>query len=356
MTNGKLRILLLGDSRAFHIERYVPELRKQNCEVLLASLEDGDIEHVKLKRRGPIKQLHYSLASSQLKQIVESYQPQVIDIQDANYGYMAALALRGMDFPMHLQILGSDILIAAHKTFLHKKKTKFALNRADAVTADSEYLLNAAKKLSELKLTLVDPFGVEERNLEFHKKTYQLSKPLKIIVPRLQDTVYNNMFIVGALTPLLQSDTIELRFADFGNRAEQFRKQIQKLNLPNLHLYQKCDRETFLKLMSEHDVYLSASLSDSSPVSLIESMALGLIPVVADIPGVKEWAENGRSFRFAKDNPEDLALIIKDIATNDNSYAEMRHNNLARVKDKALFENNVRARIDLMKSILGRYE
>ena len=84
MNVKKLRILLLGDSRTFHIERYVPELRRQNCEILLASIEDGAIEHYQIKRLGPIRQFHYSLAAPELKRLISTYQPEIIDIQDAN--------------------------------------------------------------------------------------------------------------------------------------------------------------------------------------------------------------------------------------------------------------------------------
>lgn len=356
MTNGKLRLLLLGDSRAFHIERYVPELRRQDCEVLLASIEDGQIDHIKLNRRGPIKQLHYSLAATQLREIIDDFKPQVIDIQDANYGYLAALALKGSNTPVHLQLLGSDILIAAHKTIFHKLKTVKALKRANAVTTDSEYLLGEAEEFAELDNTLVSPFGIEEENLKYHKNNYALSRPLKIIVPRLQDKVYNNMFIVEALAEFLKQKLVEIKFTDFGLKVKQFRAKLEKLDLPNIELYQKCDRESFLRLMAEHDIYLSASLSDSSPVSLIEAMALGLIPVVADIPGVKEWAQDGRAFRFKKDSQEELKLIIEDLIRNDNPYAEMRRDNLNRVKERALFENNVRERIEKMKQILKENE
>ena len=40
------------------------------------------------------------------------------------------------------------------------------------------------------------------------------------------------------------------------------------------------------------DLYISTSLSDSTSVSLLEAMALGLIPVVTDILGNREWIED----------------------------------------------------------------
>jgi len=353
MNEKTLRILLLGDSRSFHIERYVPELRRQNCELLLASIEDGAIEHYQLKRVGPIRQLQYTLAASELRQLILKYRPEIVDVQDANYGYMAALALRNSDMPFNLQLLGSDILIASRKTYLHRMKTVFALRRADAVVADSFYLLEQAKKLTPLKHTLVEPFGFEKKYLRLHKQNYALSRPLKIIVTRLQEKVYNNFFILKSLAPLIKSGSIILRFVDLGSLAEKMKSALNDWRLPNVYFYQRSEREPFLKLMSEHDVYLSAALSDSSPVSLIDAMALGLIPVVAKIPGIMEWSENS-AFTFTNNNANELTGIIEKIISKNSEHLEMRTRSLAKVKEKALFENNVAARINLMKKIVGR--
>ncbi len=41
------------------------------------------------------------------------------------------------------------------------------------------------------------------------------------------------------------------------------------------------------------DVYVSASRSDSTSVSLLEAMACGAFPVVSDIPANREWIDDG---------------------------------------------------------------
>ena len=51
MSDAGIKILVLADSRAFHTERYVRELRNQGCRVLLASLERGNTHHFHLKHR-----------------------------------------------------------------------------------------------------------------------------------------------------------------------------------------------------------------------------------------------------------------------------------------------------------------
>jgi glycosyltransferase involved in cell wall biosynthesis len=148
--------------------------------------------------------------------------------------------------------------------------------------------------------------------------------------------------------------SISLTFPDFGSLLDEFKSELNNLNCPGVSLYKKCERGPFLKMMSGNDVYLSAALSDSSPVSLIESMALGLIPIVANIPGIQEWSRNSGAFTFTKDSSKDLAANIENVATGDSPHAQMRANNLERVKSKGLFENNVAARINLMRQLVGQ--
>ena len=353
MNAGKLRILLLGDSRSFKLESYLPELRRQGCEVLLASVENGSLEHFQLKRRGPIRQLHYRLAVPELKQVISDFQPKVVDAHDANYGFMAAVALKTLSIPLSICLLGPDIIVVPQKSFLHRKKTVMALRRADAVIADSQYLLEEAMKLSSLKLSMVEPFGIEEKYLNLHKKKYELSIPLKIIIPRHQEKVYNNMFILNSLTPFLKEDIISLTFADFGSLAGELKEAVKKLDTPNVFFYSRKDRENFLKFMSEHDVYLTAALTDSSPVSLIDAMAMGLIPVVPNLPGISEWSENSGTLTFAQNNSDELTRAIS-IILEGKVDPHMRKRNLAKIKQKALFENYVHNRINLMKRLVDQ--
>lgn len=353
--SDKLRVLVLADSRSFHIERYLPELRRQNCEVLLASLEAGRIEYFQLKWRGPIRQLHYRLAVPELRELLSNFKPDIVDAHFASgYGHLAALALRGISIPLVIQLWGSDILIVPQKSFLHKMKTVKALKSANAIVADSEYLLNEARKLAPLKQALVSPFGIEKRFLELHKKSYELSRPLKIIIPRPHETVYNNLFILQSLLPLVNARQITLTFPDFGSLVGEFKFNYRRLNVSGVSFYRKCEREEFLKLMSMHDVYLSASCSDSSPVSMIESMALGLIPVAAKIPGIEEWARDFGAFTFEQDNSAELVSVINKIISEGDSLDVMRTNNLERVRQAAIYENNIAARVDLMKQLVNR--
>lgn len=351
----KLRVLVLGDSRSFHIERYLPELRRQNCEALLASLEPGPIEYFQLKWRGPVRQLHYRIAVGEVRELLGRYQPDVVDAHYVSgYGYLAAIALKNSSMPLVVQAWGSDILIVPKKTFLHRRKAVQALKRADAVVADSQYLLDEAAKLATLKKTLVEVWGIEKRYLEWHKKDYSLSGPLKVIVPRPHESVYNNSLILKALYPLLNQNKITLTIPEFGALVDEFKSEVRALHCPGVNFYKRCEREKFLELMAEHDIYLSAARSDSSPVSLIEAMALGLIPVAANTPGIQEWTDNTGALTFTQDNGYELRKIIEQLASGDSTYSQMREKNLERVRGEGIYENNVAARVGLMKQLVSK--
>ncbi len=355
MSDSHLRIMLLGDSRSFHLERYLKELKKQNCEVLFLSLESGHVPHVLLKSMGPFKFLHYYLSVSELREKIKEFAPDLIDAHYVSgYGHLAARALKQSAIPLVVQMWGSDIFIVPKKSWLHKRKVELALSMCEVAIGDSAYLVNKACKIARPKQTANIQFGIEERFLKLHKQSYELQKPLRVIVPRPHEPVYNNSFILYSLAQLLKDKLIRISFPNFGSRLEDFKRELAKLGCSNVELYDKKEREEFLSFMSEHDVYLSAAKSDSSPVSLIEAMALGLIPIAADIPGVREWLSNENGFLYGQDDKSGLNEILLNICSAQNYYEKIRNSNLLKVKERAMFEINVAERINIMKRLAAK--
>ena len=346
-----LNILLLADGRSFHTERFLAEIKKRGHQITLASLEIGQLEQVTFERKGSIAQLHYFRAIPQLIELIKKLQPDLISAHFASgYGFIAARANRSFNLPLMTNLWGSDILIVPHKSFLHRWKTKYALKNSDFIVGDSHYLIGEANKIYPFKNKAVIPWGIEERYLALHKSDYNYSTPLKVIVPRPHETVYNNQFIIKALKPLLSENKIEITFPNFGSLVDDFKKSC--VDLPNINFYNKLNRDEFLKFMASHDIYLSASRSDSSPVSLIEAMALGLLPVAANIKGVREWLDEKSGFPYGENDYAELLQIISSLVDEPKDYAEMRQQNLARVKSEAIFEKNIDYQLELIEKMV----
>ncbi len=352
----KLKVLVLADSRAFHTERYVTELRRQGCHVLPASLERGEMHHYLLKSRGFISKLHYIMAATEVRGIIRRFQPDIINPHYVSgYGFTAALAGARRFAPVLLHLWGSDILIVPGKSVFHRRKIVYGLNQANFVMADSDYLLQIARQISPFEASAVIPWGMEKRYLQYHKSDYTFSKPLKIIIPRRHEKIYNNLFIVQALAPLVNAGRVALTFPDFGTLAGHFLVNARTLVGEKLNVYKKMDREDFLACTARHDVYLSSAISDSSPASMIEAMGLGLIPVAADIPGIKEWLTPDTGFVYELYNGEQLREIITRLLESNDYLKKLRRDNLEKVKKQALFEDNMTRTIEIMHRLAATW-
>lgn len=343
----KPNILLLADGASFHTERFYNEIKKRGHAITLASLECGSLEQITLEKKGSINELHYVRAVGQIKKIIREIKPNIISAHFVSgYGFIAALANRSFRLPLMTNLWGSDILIVPHKSSLHRWKTSYALNKADYIVADSQYLIDAAQDIHRFEKYSVIPWGIEQRHLEKHKNDYTFCSPLKIIVPRPHEPVYNNQFIIEALKKLLEQNKIEITFPNFGSQLENFKSLCSGLS--SVKFYDKLERDKFLEFMASHDLYLSASTSDSSPVSLIEAMALGLLPVAANIKGVREWLDDSSGFPYNPDDPAHLYQIIQRLLSENNNHADMRKSNLEKVKNEAIFEKNIDFQLNLM--------
>jgi len=346
-------VLVLADCRSFHTERYVAELRRQGCCVLVASLEHGSLHHFKLKAHSPLQSLYYPLTVPAIRALVGRFMPDIINPHFASgYGFTAALARPRV--PILLHLWGSDILLVPNKSALHRAKTKLALQSASGVIGDSEYLLQEAAKIAGFRQQRKIVWGIEKECLTWHREDYRLSRPLKVIVPRPHEPVYNNAFLLEALAPLINDRLIDVTWPGFGSMLSAFQRKATELAGNQVHYYECMPRREFLQFEASHDIYLSAALSDSSPASLIEAMGLGLIPVAGDIPGVREWLGPDNGCLFDLSEPDSLCEILTDIAGRDDNHALMRKTNLEKVKRVGIFENNIAETIGIMCELAGK--
>ena len=353
VTQRSLRVLVLADSRAFHTERYVRELRAQGCQVLTASLERGSMTHFHLSPMSHVPALDYTLASCTVRAIVRRFRPDIVNPHFVSgYGFMAMLAGIGRFAPVLTTLWGSDILVVPQKSPIHRWKVTRALSYSDYVLGDSKYILDKARSLAPLKGTTVIPWGIERTHLALYRD-HTLSVPLRIIVPRMHEGVYGNELILRSLAPLITQGHVVLTVPAFGSQVSRFRSLATQLVGDRIRYYQKMPRACFLKFMAQHDIYLSNASSDSSPASLIEAFALGLIPVAADIPGVREWLTQESGFLYKVGKGAELRALVETLVSRKESFSEQRRLNLAKVQREAVFEQNIASVIDIMNRLVA---
>lgn len=354
MTPKALRVLLLGDARSIHVQRLVDEYQRRDLEVGWLSLEEGDERGQRLPRRGIIRPLNYILSAVDVRREIDRFRPHVINAHFATaYGFVAATATRHTEVPIVLHIWGSDILVGPRRSNFTRRKAEAALRRANIVIGDSNCLIDAAASLSDMQRTEVIPWGMERRYFDLFAVDKNLSKPLKIIMPRPHESVYNTSFAIHGLEELLADGSVQLTVPAWGALRDRF--EARAANLPDgaVRYYDRLDRDDYMKMLAEQDIFLSCALSDSSPASLIEAMAVGLIPIVGDIPGVRELVDGSSGYLFDLQQPSELTQVCQRVLGGADDLLEMRSCNHQRMSNEAVFEDNIDRTIALMREVAG---
>ena len=247
---------------------------------------------------------------------------------------------------------GSDLLIAGPRDALQRARARFVLTRADLVIADSGNLAAAALALGARRPTLrAIPWGVDRGRFS--------PAPVRerglLLSTRMHETVYDIPSILrGAAEVMARRPETHLVIAGDGSLLEQHRRLAATL-LP-AGRFEFTGRITPGELagwLSRAEVYLSASLSDSTSLSLLEAMAAGAIPVVSDIEGNREWVGDGDGARlFATGDAAALARAT-EAALADAAWAQRaRLRNAAVIAERGDWHHNF-ARIEAAFSALA---
>jgi glycosyltransferase involved in cell wall biosynthesis len=353
-----LKILLLADGRSVHTVRYQAELKRQGVDVVLASLEPGDTIDVRLKKKSVSNSLNYFFSNREIKRLARKLMPDAVNAHFASgYGFASALSGVWKKTPVLLHCLGSDILISPAKSIAHKQKVKHALSKAHHIFVDSEYLSEKVREIHPVERIDVIPWGVENDFFKIYEKRKSQGlaphSPPAVIVPRPQSKVYNNAFVVESLQEMINKQEISLTFLESGDNLDRFKKFVAE-RCPGgpVNFYRFKPREEYVDFISGFDIYLSASLSDSSPASLIEAMAAGLLPVVGDIPGVREWVDGENGFLFDPRVGRTLADTIVKALHVETDREKILASNHARAREMAVFEENVSHTIEIFRKVI----
>lgn len=291
-----------------------------------------------------------------LKQIRPSI---VLGNMATKYGFYSALS--GFK-PFILIIWGSDILVAPKRFFFMRFMAKFSLKKADAVIVDSDIQEKAAIELGcdPQKILKFPWFDLESVNVEASRDEIrkQLGWPFNpvVICVRKHEAIYGVEYLIEAVPHVIKRIP-KSRFLIIGKGqlSERLRRRVRELRMEKyVKFVGEVERKNLLLYLDAADVYVSPSLSDGTSASLLEAMALGVPSIVTDIPGNREWIDNGRNGLLVptKDS-EQLAEKIAQLLESKDLRQQISKNAFHVVEVKADWRKNS-ARLDDVISMLAR--
>lgn len=263
--------------------------------------------------------------------------------------------------PFVVLVWGSDILIEARYSFLLRTIAKFVLRKADGVIVDSEVKRKAAINLgcSQKKIWKF-PWGIDIELFNSSVDGLSVKRQLNwenkriIISTRNHFPIYGVENLIKAI-PIVVRKAPDARFLIVGEGpcTNMLKKMTKNLRIDGyVYFAGKVPNDELPKYLRASDVYVSTSISDGTSNSLLESMACGLPVVVSDIPGNREWINDGKNgFLTSSKDPNALAEKIVFLVKNDKARESMRIENIELAKNKANWKQNVNVLYGLVEEL-----
>ncbi|MFH1698969.1 MAG: glycosyltransferase [Candidatus Zixiibacteriota bacterium] len=340
------KLLVLSDGRSIHTERWCRYFEQNGFEVGLFSLEEISISSPKIKYQGrrPTGRgiIDYSLAKNQFRKIAESFNPDIINAHFVNsYGWLAS---HTDNCPVVVTAWGTDLLILPQKSQIQRRRVARALGHAHTCTVDSQNLFDAANEFIEERKIENIIMGVDRGFFENRvKKDYRKKEIIRILAPRGFQAVYDPESIIKAADALKGEYKFQIDMSGDDSSIRKYGMMINKLNLTEMiSLKQRLPREEFEKSLLGYDVYLSSSLSDSTSVALLEAMSVGLLPIVSDIPGNREWiTDSYNGYLFEPGNVASLTEKLMEVLNGEIDITHIAQINRSLIEEKAIWQDNM---------------
>jgi glycosyltransferase involved in cell wall biosynthesis len=348
MSKSGLRLALLADAAHVNIQRWCEGLSRAGADLHVLSFR-APLSTTGQTHQLPVSQMlgkfHYITSVPYVRQLIREIEPEVVvAYYVTGYGTLGALAGH---HPLVQVTSGSDVLLAPRNPVM-RRLLRYNLGRADLVTAWAPHMASAAKALGVPEdRILVMPRGIPVDHFASARSSTPASgDSINLISTRSLKAEYNLPVLIDALR-LLRDEGVNFRLtlAGDGPQRGELMEMAERLDLKEqIRFAGFVSNDELPKLLSEHNMYISMVDSDGVSASLLEAMAVGLMPMVPDNPANRFWIkqnENGTLMNSLA--PQSVAQAIRDAFFNVGLRRKAWELNSDRVRrDADLFENSKR--------------
>jgi L-malate glycosyltransferase len=310
--NGKLRILGIGDAKSRHFARWARRLAERGHEVHVASGRvnpRGELEGIEVHQfqeldpllRVPLLRRFRMVPA--LKGLLRNVQPDLVHSHYLlPYGYWAARAELG---PLVVSPWGKDAIVDAWKSpeAEHRARVAIAPERALAYVVNSQALEDAAVNLGADRSKFhrifwharIDDYSPERAD---RGRWRALGWPDEAVVclSLRNFRPYSNLDIVLRAFAKARQEAPELRLfssAGGGWTRDEFDRLASELGLGPYMAVQDVPAAELPSVNASADFAVSLADVDSSPASLLETMASGVPLIIGRAPSMEEWIQQG---------------------------------------------------------------
>ena len=362
-----MRILYFTRDYTTHDRRFLTALAET----------DHEVSYLRLERRGhqledrpfppEIEQICWSGGQTpftwrdiprlytDLKRVIREVKPDVIQagpLQTAAF----LVALTGFE-PLISMSWGYDLLINAERNAAYRWVTRYSLNHSAIMVGDCDTIRQKAISFGMYDNYIVTfPWGVEINHYTPQDNRFPAEKPplrerfgwdddfFVLLSTRAWEPIYGVEMIARAFSKLAKERPyLRLLMLGNGSQAGLLRKVfIQAGVLEQVYFPGQISGAELPRYYRAADLYVSASHSDGSSISLLEAMACGCPVLVSDIPGNREWIDPGvQGWCFRDSDTVDFErMLIRTVDEKRDQLPEMGKSARSLAESRADWKKN----------------
>lgn len=311
-----MKILQVG-SNSIHVSSFILAMKNFEHANYLLTEEKCDFEGVVSNRVisfRSLSPLNIWKANKELKSYLQELKPDIIHIHQVNrLAYFVTRIAEKLNIPIVTTAWGSDVLLIPKQNAFFHFLVKQTLKRSTFVTADSEEMIFAMKKIVPVGNYVLLQYGIDP---------IQSKEKEKIIFSnRLHKSLYRIDAVINYFNDFSKKHTDwQLVIGGTGSETEKLKEQVETLGLTEKVTFvgwlQKAANDEWY---AKSTIYISIPESDGTSVSVLEAMSAGCIPIVADLPVSREWITSGENGIIEQigENPFDDALLLESKAISE---------------------------------------
>jgi glycosyltransferase involved in cell wall biosynthesis len=297
-----LKLCFVGWGDHVHLERWAGYFARTGDEVSVLSMGgEGDYPAgvrqyvLRNSKRRPV------LADAEMRVLLWRLRPQIVHV---HWAHFAVPVVRVWNGPLVITAWGSDIYRQDEFTPSRWTSMRNALSRANLVTCDSEDLgraLHTRCGVDEASVKIVQ-WGIDTNAFapgpsKFAEELGIAGRPV-VFSARNFAPVYNLETVVDAFALARRSVPsaflLMKSYAPEPDYAKAIRNRIAALGLErDTHIVEAIDYARMPDLYRAAKVTVSVPHSDATPMSMLEAMACGSLPLFSDLPSLREWIVDG---------------------------------------------------------------
>jgi glycosyltransferase involved in cell wall biosynthesis len=156
-------------------------------------------------------------------------------------------------------------------------------------------------------------------------------------IEELASMLQNYQILIGQATSSIRQKAFEIK--------EKYRMNIKLIPYAE-------NPDDILKYIGSSKVFISITVNDGLPASLVEAMSMGAFPIFSDLPSLSEWIEHGENgFLLDLESPDKLVDYLKQALQDNNLVNKAAKMNANIIQEKLEYTRIKEKVVEMYQSV-----